>query len=70
MSSAVHGKLIAIRPLTAKLIKNWFDWVGIDYIKDSPNMNQIENLWSITKQRLNDRDTLIVPKLEAAVLDI
>ena len=59
---------------TAKLIKNWFDWVGIDYIKDwpgnSPDLNPIENLWSIMKEKLKERDTSSVPKLEAAVRDI
>ncbi len=59
---------------TAKIIKNWFDWVGIDYIKNwpgnSPDLNPIENLWSIIKQRLKERDTSSVPKLEAAVRDI
>ena len=59
---------------TAKIIKDWFDWVGINYIKDwpgnSPDLNPIENLWSIMKQRLKERDTSSVPKLEAAVRDI
>ena len=59
---------------TANIIKQWFEWVGIDYIKDwpgnSPDLNPIENLWSIMKARLKDRDTSSVPKLEAAVKDI
>ena len=59
---------------TANMIKQWFEWVGIDYIKDwpgnSPDLNPIENLWSIMKARLKDRDTSSVPKLEAAVKDI
>ena len=59
---------------TANLIKQWFEWVGIDYIKDwpgnSPDLITIENLWSIIKARLKDCDTSSVPKLEAAVKDI
>ena len=48
--------------------------VGIDYIMNwlgnSLDLNPIENLWSIVKQRLKERDTSSVPKLEAAVRDI
>ena len=58
----------------AILIKDWFEWVGIDYIKDwpgnSPDLNPIENLWAIMKARLKDCDTSSVPKLEAAIRQI
>ena len=59
---------------TAKVIKEWFDFVNIDYIKNwpgnSPDLNPIENLWAIIKSKLKGRDTSSVPKLEAAVRDI
>ena len=59
---------------TAKIIKEWFEFVNIDYIQDwpgnSPDLNPIENLWAIMKMRLKERDTSSVPKLEAAVRDI
>ena len=59
---------------TAKIIKEWFEFVSIDYIKDwpgnSPDLNPIENLWAIIKSKLKGRDTSSVPRLEAAVRDI
>ena len=59
---------------TANLIKEWFEWVGIDYFKDwpgnSPDLNPIENLWAIMKARLRGRDTSSVPKLEAEIREI
>ena len=59
---------------TAKVIKEWFEFVNIDYIKNwpgnSPDLNPIENLWAIIKSKLKGRDTSSVPKLEAAVRDI
>ena len=59
---------------TAKLIKSWFEWVGIDYIKDYPGsslkLDPNKNLYAIIKARIKDPDTSSVPKLEAAIRDI
>lgn len=59
---------------TAKLIKEWFEWVDVDYIKDwpgnSPDLNPIENLWGLMKRRLRGRDTSSVPKLIDHLQDI
>ena len=59
---------------TAKLIKEWFEWVNINYFKDwpgnSPDLNPIENLWSIMKSKLKEQDTSSVPKLVAAIHNI
>lgn len=52
---------------TAKLNKEWFEFVPVDYIKDwggnSPDFNPIENLWGLIKRRLRRRDTATLPKL-------
>ena len=59
---------------TAKLIHEWFEWVGVDYIRDwpgnSPDLNPIENLWGLIKRRLRGRDTSTVPKLVKEIQDI
>ena len=59
---------------TAKLIREWFEWVGVDYIRDwpgnSPDLNPIENLWGLIKRRLRGRDTSTVPKLVKEIEDI
>lgn len=58
---------------TAKLIKEWFDFVQVDYIKDWPgnssDLNPIENLWAHIKNNLRERDTSSLPKLESAIKD-
>ena len=59
---------------TANIIKDYFDFVQIDYIKqwpgNSPDLNPIENLWAIMKGELREKDTSSIPKLEAAVRDV
>ena len=59
---------------TAKLIKEWFDFVQVKFIKDwpgnSPDLNPIENLWGLIKGKLRGRDTSSLPKLEAAIVDV
>ena len=34
---------------TVKLVRDWLEWVNVDYIRDcpgnSPDQNPIENLW-------------------------
>lgn len=59
---------------TAKLIRNWFEWVDIEYIKDwpgnSPDFNPIENIWSLIKRRLRGRDTSSVDKLVTHIKEI
>ena len=59
---------------TAKSVKQWLNDCQVPYFSDwpgnSPDLNPIENLWSIVKQRLRDRDTSSLPRLEAAIRDI
>ena len=59
---------------TAHLIRDRFEFVSNDYIKDwpgnSPDLNPIENLWSIIKTKLHERDCSTVPLLTDAIQDI
>ena len=58
---------------TAKIIKEYFSFVNINHIEkwpgNSPDLNPIENLWSILKRQVRERDTSTIPKLEAAIYD-
>ena len=59
---------------TAKIIKEYFFFVNINYIEkwpgNSPDINPIENLWAIFKSKLRERDTSSIPKLQAAIYDV
>ena len=59
---------------TAKIISEYLDFCGIDYIKpwpgNSPDLNPIENLWAIIKHELKNRDISSLPKLEAEVRNV
>lgn len=59
----------------AKLIKDWLDFMQVDYNKkdwpgNSPGLNLIENLLALTKNKLRHRDTSSIRKLKAAIQDI
>ena len=59
---------------TPKLIKEWFEFVAVDYIQDwpgnCPDFNPIENLWGLIKRRLRGCDTTTLPKLVKEIQDI
>lgn len=58
----------------SKVVKEWLDNCAVDYFKDwpgnSPDLNPIENLWSLMKNRLQSIDTSSVTKLKAAILKV
>ena len=58
----------------SKLVLDWLDFVGVDYVKDwpgnSPDLNPIKNLWAMMKARLLGRNTSSIPKLIAKLQDI
>lgn len=59
---------------TAKYVKEWLEDCEVNFFKDwpgsSPDINPIENLWSLMKRRLCAMDTGSVPKLEAAISEV
>ena len=59
---------------TAKIIKEYFSFVKINYIEkwpgNSPDINPIENLWPLVKRKLRDRDTSTIAKLRDAIYEI
>ena len=56
---------------TAKLVKTWLKDCGINFFEDwpgnSPDLNQIENLWQVVKQGLQGKDVSSLPKLEKEI---
>ena len=55
-----HNGALAHR---SKLVLDWLDFVGVDYVKDWPvnslDLNPIENLWTLMKARLRGRKTQV-----------
>ena len=59
---------------TAHDVKQWLHDCEISFFEDwpsnSPDLNPIENLWSLVKRKLNGMDTSTVSKLETAVRQV
>lgn len=59
---------------TSYPVKEWLDNCAIEYIRDwpanSPDLNPIENLWSIVKKELREKDTSTVLKLRSAITSV
>lgn len=54
---------------TSKQVKEWLENCALDYIKDwpasSPDLNPVENLWSVMKNEIKKEDTSSLQKLKA-----
>lgn len=59
---------------TAKLVTAWLTDAYVPYFNDwpgqSPDINPIENLWAIIKQKLRGMDTSTLPKLKSSIQDV
>ena len=58
---------------TSKLTKKWLadnDIPLMDWPGNSPDLNPIENLWNVMKNKVAKKDTSSIPKLKTAILDV
>lgn len=59
---------------TCRCVREWFHDCGINYITDwppnSPDLNPIENIWSIMKKELRERDTSSLSKLQESLTNV
>ena len=59
---------------TAKSVVGWLRDCDVPYFNDwpgsSPDLNPIENLWSIIKRKLQTRDTSSLPRLKEAITEV
>lgn len=59
---------------TAKSVKGWLNDAAVPYFNDwpgqSPDINPIENLWAIIKQRLRSKDTSSLPNLKKSIQEV
>lgn len=59
---------------TANIVREWFGMCELNYFEswpaNSPDLNPIENVWSMMKKKLQDLDTSSVAKLKQAVVQV